>query len=285
MTTETRPNGTRRAADDHARVLVDPRWIAEHLQDADVRLVEVDVSPAAYEAGHIPGAVLWNAYTDLRHRDYAAIDSTELAALLSRSGISPASTIVFYGYGAYLGFWLMKRYGHNRVLLMDGPRNGLKPAEYGWIAEKPTITASSYELTAQDPALVASREVVQELIGRPEASILDVRSQDEFAGERFWPSGATEEVGRAGHIPGATHLPFELIRDDEQALRSPAELRALFDAHGVRPERPIVTYCTIGNRASQVWFALKYVLGYPDVSVYYGSWVEWGRLPGTPIET
>ncbi|MDQ2897166.1 MAG: sulfurtransferase [Actinomycetota bacterium] len=286
MITYSDSNADRVAGDDGpAGLLVDAEWIAEHLEDPDVRLVEVDVSPAAYDSGHIPGAVLWNAYTDLRHADYTPIDAAELEAVLSRSGISRQSTIVLYGYGAYLGFWLMKCYRHDRVLMMDGPRERWARAGYQWSVEPALITGSSYPLPAADRALIASREVVEELIGQPDALVVDARSEAEFVGLCFWPSGATEDAGRAGHIPAAVHIPCDLVRDKDGALRSPEELRTLFDASGVGSDRRVLTYCTIGNRASQVWFALKYVLGHHDVSVYYGSWAEWGKLAATPIET
>src|SRR5664279_2122479 len=187
MITERHFNPDRLAADEGLPcLLVEPEWIADHLMDLDVRLVEVDVSPAAYDAGHIPGAVLWNAYTDLRHPDYTPVDSAELEALLSRSEISPSSTIVFYGYGAYLGFWLMKCYRHDRVLLMDGPCERWERTGHEWSVDPVPTTASSYALPAADPALIASREVVEQRIGQPDAIIVDVRTEAEFAGQRFW---------------------------------------------------------------------------------------------------
>jgi thiosulfate/3-mercaptopyruvate sulfurtransferase len=113
--------------------------------------------------------------------------------------------------------------------------------------------------------------------------ILDVRSRAEFDGERFWPSGATEGAGRAGHIPGAVHVPGEMLRGEDGEFKTATELRTLYEAHGVASDRAVVTYCTIGNRAAQTWFALKYLAGYPNVRVYYGSWAEWGTLPDTPV--
>ncbi len=266
-------------------LIVDPEWIADHLDDPDLRLVEVDVSPTAYETGHIPGAVLWNAYSDLRRPDYSPVISVELARLLSRSGIERSSTIVLYGYGAYLGFWLMKSIGHERVLLMDGPRERWERAGYSLTRQVPPRVDGSYHRPQADETVVASRDEVSGSIGRPDGLILDVRSRAEFEGERFWPSGATEDAGRSGHIPGAVHLPFDLLLDEDRRLKRVGEIKAICDAHGVEPDRRVVTYCTIGNRASLVWFALRHVLGFPDVAVYYGSWVEWGKLAGTPVET
>lgn len=266
-------------------LIVDPEWIADHLDDPDLRLVEVDVSPTAYETGRIPGAVLWNAYSDLRRPDYSPVISVELARLLSRSGIERSSTIVLYGYGAYLGFWLMKSIGHERVLLMDGPRERWERAGYSLTRQVPPRVDGSYHRPQADETVVASRDEVSGSIGRPDGLILDVRSRAEFEGERFWPSGATEDAGRSGHIPGAVHLPFDLLLDEDRRLKRVGEIKAICDAHGVEPDRRVVTYCTIGNRASLVWFALRHVLGFPDVAVYYGSWVEWGKLAGTPVET
>jgi thiosulfate/3-mercaptopyruvate sulfurtransferase len=265
-------------------LLVDPDWIADRLDDPDLRVVEVDVSPAAYDDGHIPGAVLWNAYSDLRRGDYSPVTSVELAHLLSRSGIAPSNTIVLYGYGAYLGFWLMKSIGHERVLLMDGPRERWERTGYNWTRQSPQPVDAAYPVAGHDQLVVASRAHVTELIGLPDGLILDVRSRAEFDGERFWPSGATENTGRSGHIPGAVHLPIDLLLDEDRRLKQPSEIKAICDAHGVDADGRVVTYCTIGNRASLVWFALRHVLGFPDVAVYYGSWVEWGKLADTPIE-
>jgi thiosulfate/3-mercaptopyruvate sulfurtransferase len=271
-----------------AETLPDPRtdvaWIAAHLDDPSVRLVEIDVSAAAYDAGHIPGAVLWNAYTDLRHADYRPISAAELQDLLRRSGVTPDMTVVFYGYGAHLGFWLLTSHGHDRVRLMDGSREQWTAASKRWSTGVPAPARSRYVLAAQD-AFFSSREGVQEMIGQPSHVILDTRSKAEFDGERFWPSGATAGAGRAGHIPGAVHIPVELLRTDDGAFRSAGEMLQVVRDRGIAPDTDVVTYCTIGNRASQAWFALRYLLGYRDVRVYYGSWAEWGKVADTPIES
>ncbi|HTD06736.1 sulfurtransferase [Undibacterium sp.] len=262
---------------------VNSAWIAAHIDDPSVRFVEVDVSPSAYNAGHIPGAVLWNAYTDLRHSDYRPVSAAELQELLRKSAVTSDMTVVFYGYGAHLGFWLLKSHGHERVRLMDGSREQWKSAGQDWSTDIPVLVRSQYSLAAQD-AFFSSREDVQRMIGQPGRVILDTRSKAEYDGERFWPSGATEGAGRAGHIPGAVHIPVELLRTEDGAFRSAGEMLQVMQDHGITPETEVVTYCTIGNRASQAWFALTYLLGCHDARVYYGSWAEWGKLADTPIE-
>jgi thiosulfate/3-mercaptopyruvate sulfurtransferase len=259
--------------------LVDAGWIGAHLDDPAVRIVEVDVSRAAYEQGHIPGAVLWNAYADLRHPDYSPIGRVELERLLSRSGLTPETTVVFYGYGAHLGYWLMTSLGHERVALMDGPREHWQGA---WSLEAPAPAPTSYGRAEQSP-ICASREDVQ--AGGSAQLILDVRSRAEYEGECFWPSGANEDAGRAGRIPGSVHLPIEKLRTEDGRFRDTDEMRNVLLDHGVAPGRRVVTYCTIGNRASQAWFALARLLDHADSSVYYGSWAEWGTLPDTEVET
>ena len=162
---------------------VGPEWIAAHLEDPTMRLIEVDVSPAAYAQGHIPGAVLWNAYSDLRQPDYTLVDDVELESLLRRSGMRNDSTLVFYGYGAHLGYWLMKSHGHADVRLMDGPRDQWS----AWSEETPALEPSSYTL---GPRSYPSLDDVREMIGAADTVILDVRSREEHDGELFWPSGA-----------------------------------------------------------------------------------------------
>jgi thiosulfate/3-mercaptopyruvate sulfurtransferase len=264
--------------------IVDVSWIASHGGDAEVRLVEVDVSRAAYEEGHIPDAVLWNAYSDLRDADYRPIGHAEFQRLLSRSGIEPDTTLVFYGYGAALGFWLMKAHGHRDVRMLVGLREQWAQAGMQWSSDVPAPVESSYPLAAASGDVLASRADVEAARADAGQVLLDVRAELEYEGERFWPSGATADAGRAGHVPGAISVPIDLLRNEDETLKSPDELRRVLEAAGVASEKKVIAYCTIGNRASQAWFALKYLLGYPDVSVYYGSWVEWGKADDTPVE-
>ncbi|HEY8028493.1 MAG TPA: rhodanese-like domain-containing protein [Gaiellaceae bacterium] len=251
---------------------VAPDWIAGHLGDPAVRIVELDVSPAAYNDGHIPGAVLWNAYGHMRRPDYTLVGDDVLADLLERSGITNDTTVVFYGYGAHLGYWLLRSRGHSDVRFMDGPRDQWSG---DWSDAVPAHARASYTLPAANE-LEASRDNLLE----GDALVVDVRSQPEYDGERFWPSGAPEEKGRPGRVPGAVHVPITALRTDDGAYRDLEEMRRVFAEAGVTPDRRAITYCTIGNRAAQAWFALTELLGHSDVAVYYGSWAEWGMGAG-----
>jgi thiosulfate/3-mercaptopyruvate sulfurtransferase len=254
--------------------LVDSRWLARHLDDPTVRSVEVDVTAAAYEQEHVPGAVLWNAYADLRHRDYQTVGTRKLERLLERCGVRSTTTLAFYGYAAHLGYWLVKAHGHERAVLLDGPRD-----HWGgpWTTEAPSPEPTTYRL-GPATALVTRDELLT-----PGGVLLDVRTEAEYAGEQFWPSGAPEERGRAGHVPGALNVPISELRV-ETGFRPVTEMRAALRRHGVNPENRVTLYCTIGNRASQAWYALTHLLGFEDVAVYYGGWAEWGSDPAMTVE-
>jgi thiosulfate/3-mercaptopyruvate sulfurtransferase len=245
----------------------------------------VDVSPIAYEQGRIPDALLWNAYADLRDNDHRPVSRAQLEDLLSRSGIAPDTTVVVYGYSAPLGFWLLKANSHRGVRMLAGRRERWAQAGYAWSTELPRAAASNYRGLVESPDLVANQEQVQAAITDPAQLLLDVRAEAEYRGECFWPSGASEDKGRAGHVPGAINVPIYSLRTEDETLKSLDELRGIFEPAGVTQDKTVITYCTIANRASQAWFGLKYLLDYPDVRVYYGSWVEWGKAAGTPVET
>ena len=248
-------------------------------------MVEVDVSRAAYDEGHVPGAVLWNAYTDLRDQNYRPVALADLERLLSDSGIAPETCVVLYGYGAPLGFWLLRTHGHEDARMLMGPRDQWAQAGHEWSTEVPRPAASAHPPVVASADLLASREAVQDAIDDPAQILLDVRAPPEYSGERFWPSGATAGAGRTGHLPGAVSVPIDLLRTNSGTLKDPEELRRILEQAGVTKDKAVITYCTIGNRASEAWFALKYLLDYPNARVYYGSWVEWGKAADTPIES
>ena len=284
-------------------VLVDPGWLEAHLHDPSVRVVEVDVSRRAYDEWHIAGAVLWNVYADLKDADYRLADAVALQQLFARSGIGSDSTVVFYGYAPAMGFWLMKLYGHADVRILDCSRDTWqredRPREDRPREDRPRSAgaaepaATGYPVGGPDGRLRADHAAVRDGIADPGVRILDVRTQAEYRGERFWPSGGMEPRGRAGRVPSAVHQPIDDLYDDRGAFRPGTDLRSVFtaadaaDAAGTAdPGRPgeLITYCTIGGRASTAWFVLTYLLGRENVRVYDGSWAEWGRMTGTPVE-
>jgi thiosulfate/3-mercaptopyruvate sulfurtransferase len=253
--------------------IVDTQWLEQHLDDPTVRPVEVDVSAAAYDHGHVPGAVLWDAYGDLRHPDYTTVGTLELEQLLERCGVERSTTLAFYGYAAHLGYWLVKAHGHERVVVLDGPRDQWTD---GWANETPAPSPTTYSL-GPAAALVRRDELLTY-----DGVVLDVRTEAEFAGERFWPSGAPEEHGRPGHVPGAINVPISELRT-ETGFRPVAEIRAALRRRDIPADSRVTIYCTIGNRASQAWYALTSLLAFADVSVYYGGWAEWGSDPALPV--
>lgn len=265
-------------------VLVPPHWLDEHLHDPGLRVVEVDVSPAAYDTWHIDGAVLWNVYSDLKDAAYHLAGRAAIENLLARSGIGPDSTVVLYGYAPAMGLWLMKLYGHADVRLLDCSRAAWQEEGRPWSSAPATPVASRYLLPGEDDRVRADHGAVAAAIGDPAVAIVDVRTESEFRGERFWPSGGSEPGGRAGHIPSAVNIAVDGLQDERGSFRTAAELRQIFSALDLSGAREIVTYCTIGGRASTAWLTLHLLLGLENVRVYDGSWAEWGKLPAAPVE-
>jgi thiosulfate/3-mercaptopyruvate sulfurtransferase len=270
-------------------VLVSTDWVSQHLTDAATRLVEVDVDTAAYDQGHVPGAIGWNWTTELCDtlvRDIIPADKFE--SLMSRSGIGNDTTVVLYGdnnnWFAAWAFWQMKIYGHRDVRIMNGGRKK-------WLAEgrpldtqKPSPAAATYKAHAPDLSIRAFLPEVQEAVKSHSAALVDVRSPQEFTGEILAPPGLPETCQRGGHIPGAKSVPWGKACNEDGTFKSNADLEQLYGAVGVTPDTPVIAYCRIGERSSHTWFVLKHLLGYKDVKNYDGSWTEWGNLVGAPVE-
>ena len=274
----------------HPVPLVDTEWVAAHRDDPTVRLIEVDLDPEeSYPVGHVPGAVLWSVWGDLLGPDERLIDDpAALEQLLSRSGVTPETTVVVYGdagnWGATLAFWVLHALGHRDVRLMDGGRDK-------WLAEgRPTeieplpVTPTTYLVTEIDWSARARLDDVRQAIASASQTILDVRLPEEYSGELFRPGAAPGEGQRAGHIPNALHVPWESAINEDGTFKTPDELRALYLARGIVPDQEVIPHCTVGGRSSHTWFALSQLLGYERVRLYEASWAEWGQTPGLPVE-
>ena len=273
----------------HPEVLVSTDWVAEHTDYPGVRMVEVDVDTTSYDQGHIPGAVGWNWTTQLCDtvvRDI--IPKAKLEELLGNSGIDNNTTIVLYGdnnnWFAAWAFWQLKVYGHDDVRLMNGGRKKWVAEGRELSADPPATRPLTYKARDPDQSIRALLPEVQAAMGRNDAGMVDVRSPQEFTGEILAPPGLPETCQRGGHIPGAKNIPWGKAANDDGTFRSAAELAALYQGLGITPDKSIITYCRIGERSSHSWFALTYLLGYPKVKNYDGSWTEWGNLVGAAVE-
>jgi thiosulfate/3-mercaptopyruvate sulfurtransferase len=270
-------------------VLVDSKWVQEHLNDPKVRFVEVDVDTAAYEQSHIPGAVGWNWTSQLSdgiRRDIAGRE--DFSKLLQASGIDKDTTIALYGdnnnWFAAWAYWQLKLYGHQDVRIVNGGRkfwldNGLPLS-----VDVPSYSATSYQLPEASNKLRAYRDDILPRLGEQGFALVDVRSPAEFNGEVIAPPGMTETAQRAGHIPGAASVPWAQTVREDGTFKPPADLRVLYEAKGVTPDKDVVAYCRIGERSSHTWFVLHELLGYDRVRNYDGSWTEWGSMVNVPIE-
>jgi len=274
----------------HPEVLVDAEWVGAHLSDPQVRLIEVDVDTKAYDQGHIPGAVGLNWQKELQDQIVRApVSKEQLEQLLSSAGVDNNTTIVLYGdnnnWFAAWALWILKYYGHNDVRLLDGGR-------VKWLADKREITtevpsyeARSYHAGEPNADIRIFRDQVLSKLGQAGTALVDVRSPGEYSGELLAPANLPQEgAQRGGHIPGAANIPWASAVQADGTFKSADELSAIYGGKNVTADKEVIAYCRIGERSSHTWFVLNYLLGYPTVRNYDGSWTEWGSLIGAPIE-
>jgi thiosulfate/3-mercaptopyruvate sulfurtransferase len=275
----------------HPEALVSTAWVAEHLGDQNVRIVESDEDVLLYEVGHIPGAVKLDWHTELQNpieRDF--VDKEGFARLVASKGISNDTTVVLYGdknnwYATY-SLWLFKLYGHRDVRVMDGGRLKWEQEGRPWTRELPSYPEGRYEAGDADLSIRAFRD---EVARQSEASkpLIDVRSPAEYKGELIHMLDYPQEgAQRGGHIPHAVSIPWGTAANPANGtFKTADELKNIYQSEkGIGPDEEVITYCRIGERSSHTWFVLTYLLGYPRVKNYDGSWTEWGNLVAAPIE-
>lgn len=274
-------------------VLVSTEWVFEHHHDANVQLLEVDEDVLLYSQGHIPGALKLDWHTELQRADIRDfITEAGFADLMAEKGVSNDTTVVLYGdksnWWAAYAFWFFKYNGHEKVYLMNGGRQK-------WLAEErplqeatPEVVAGSYRVPYRDASIRAfAADVLQHIIAVKDGrgAMVDVRSPEEYSGEKLhMPDYPQEGALRGGHIVGAQNIPWAQAVLEDGTFKSADELQLLYSTKGVTKDKAVVAYCRIAERSSHTWFVLKYLLGYPNVRNYDGSWTEWGNMVGAPIE-
>ncbi len=273
----------------HPETLVTTDWVSQNLKNFSVRIVEVDVDTKAYDEGHVPGAVGWAWNTqlcDTVRRDI--IPKADFENLMGGSGISNETTVVLYGdnnnWFAAWAFWQLKIYGHKDVRIMNGGRKKWLAEGRELSKEVPSLTAVRYQASGPDFTIRAYLRQVQEAMAKKSHDMVDVRSPQEFTGEILAPPGLPETCQRGGHIPGARSIPWAQACNEDGTFKSADDLKKLYANAGVTGSKPIIAYCRIGERSSHTWYVLKYLLGYPNITNYDGSWTEWGNLVAAPVE-
>ncbi|HZP25497.1 MAG TPA: sulfurtransferase [Dehalococcoidia bacterium] len=273
-------------------VLVSTGWVAEHLNDPDVRMVESDEDPLLYPAGHVPGAVQIDWVRDLNDpvkRDY--LQQAQFEELMSRNGISNHTTVVLYGdrnnWWATYAYWVFQLFGHKNAKIMDGGRIKWEKEGRELTRNVPNYPAANYVAPKRDDSKI--RAFRDQVLKHAESKrpLVDVRSPAEYTGERLHMEDYPNEGAlRGGHIPGAKNIPWaRAVNTEDGTFKTAAELREIYEQeNGIRPSDDVVAYCRIGERSSHTWFVLTNLLGYKNVRNYDGSWTEWGNSVGVPIE-
>ncbi len=274
----------------HPEYLVETSWVAEHQNDPNVRIIESDEDPLLYAIGHIPGAAQVDWFSTLQHplrRDFLTKDQFEQVA--SKLGISNDTTVVFYGdksnWFACYALWLFQYYGHKNVKIMNGGRTKWEQEKRPLVKDVPSFTATTYKAKEADKSIRAFRDDVFKQI-ESKKPMVDVRSPKEYTGELLhMPNYPQEGATRGGHIPGAVSIPWaQAVNEADSTFKTAEELKSLYEGKNIKSDGEIIAYCRIGERSSLTWFVLKYLLGYPTVKNYDGSWTEWGNLVDAPIE-
>ncbi|MBE3561639.1 MAG: sulfurtransferase [Ktedonobacteraceae bacterium] len=274
----------------HPEALVETSWVADHLNDPRVRIVEADEDVLLYEVGHIPGAVKLDWHVDVQDpvsRDF--VDQQSFEQLAGRWGISNDTAVVFYGdknnwYAAY-SFWLFRMYGHEDLKIMNGGRTKWEAEGRPYTKEVPHYAPAIYHAQPADESIRAFRDQVAAGLKDPERRLIDVRSPQEYTGELLHMVNYPQEgAQRGGHIPTAKNIPWGTAANADGTFKSAEELRQIYGSKDITPDKDIITYCRIGERSAHTWFVLTQLLGYPRVRNYDGSWTEWGSLVRAPIE-
>jgi thiosulfate/3-mercaptopyruvate sulfurtransferase len=276
----------------HPDVLVDTKWVEDHVQDTNVRMAEVDYDPKSnYMLGHVPGAVLFDWKQDINDPISRNILSKEdCEKLLRKMGVNNDTILVLYGdfnnWFAAFAFWVFKYYGFKDVRVMNGGRKKWLLEDRPLTKDVPSYHAGNYTASEPDKNIRVFLNDVKESLHKADKALVDVRSAKEFTGEILAPPEyPTEHAQRGGHIPGAANIPWsQAVNDEDGTFKSGEELKKLYEAKGITPDKEIIAYCRIGERSSHTWFVLKYLLGYPNVKNYDGSWTEWGNMIANEIE-
>jgi thiosulfate/3-mercaptopyruvate sulfurtransferase len=271
--------------------LVSTDWLEQHIEDPNIRIIEVDEETTAFEKGHIPGALAWNWNTDLHAavgRDY--VDQDGLSKLLQKAGVGPDTTVVLYGgnnnwFAAY-AYWLLRYLGFGNVKLLDGGRKKWELESKQSTQDLPKVPATNIAVDQPiNGEFRALRDYVLGKVSEGKAALIDVRSPEEYRGEKLAPDHLPQEQAQVpGHIPGAANIPWAKAANDDGSFKSADELQALYEEAGITPDKEVIAYCRIGERSSHTWFALHELLGYRNVKNYDGSWTEYGSLVGVPVE-
>jgi thiosulfate/3-mercaptopyruvate sulfurtransferase len=270
----------------HPETLVETNWLQEHLDAPQVRIIEMDLNSEAYDREHLPGAIFWNV-TDIFKPDFQIdFETTAIEQLLAKSGITDDTTVVAVhgGFAATSGliFWLLKIFGHGDVRILNGGRPKWIQDGYPLTTETKVVRPTEYRAKSPDNTLRITLAEVKQSLDKSDRLIVDVRTPQEYSGELFMMNPPTENE-RGGHIPGAINFYYELAHHEDGTFKSAGELEVIYRRQGVIPDRLIIPYCAVGGRSAHTWFILKYLLGYPNVKNYDGSWNEWSRIADLPV--